>query len=186
MRFNWKGWKSSVLEPRERSIIINVFGLLVDRVADGSISRSVIFEDLTLKRGILPRLPSDKIRIASVINRCKLFWRRLPVWGGGAVRMCEGVQTDNACEMKIVLLLLLGSRRTRGIYKPTRWDPRRGRGNWPKVGVFSLLSLEQPAARYFELSCRSLKSLFHWSVPVSNVSLSRIFLFKKYPSVCAG
>lgn len=46
--------------------------------------------------------------------------------------------------MKIVLLLLLGSRRTtRGIYKPTRWDPRRGRENWPKVGFifFPFLSL---------------------------------------------
>lgn len=39
----------------------------------------------------------------------------------GLVRMCEGVQTDNAGEMKIVLLLLLGSRRTtRGIYEATR------------------------------------------------------------------
>ena len=62
MRFNWNGWKSSVLEPPERSIIINVFGLLVDPgVADSFDSRSVIFEDLTPKRGISQRLPSDKI-----------------------------------------------------------------------------------------------------------------------------
>lgn len=64
----------------------------------------------------------------------KVFWP----WRGcqieWPVRMCEGVQTDNAREMKIALLQLLSSRRTRGIYKPTRWDPRRERENWPKVG----------------------------------------------------
>ncbi|KAL6456706.1 hypothetical protein MHYP_G00352500 [Metynnis hypsauchen] len=31
-----------------------------------------------------------------------------------------GVRTDNAREMKTVLVLLLSSRRTRGIYEPTR------------------------------------------------------------------
>jgi len=69
-----------------------------------------------------------------MMNTLESFWP----WRGcqieWPVRMCEGVQTDNAREMKIALLLLLSSRRTRGIYKPTRWDPRRGRENWPKVG----------------------------------------------------
>lgn len=69
--------------------------------------------------------------------------------------------------MKIVLLLLLGSRRTtRGIYKPTRWDPRRGRENWPKVGVLFLLRaafshrLQTPASLHIQcvlVICHILK-----------------------------
>lgn len=74
----------------------------------------------------------------------KVFWPRRGCQIEWPVRMCEGITTDNAGEMKIVLLLLLGSRRTtRGIYKPTRWDPRRGRENWPKVGlIFSPILIE--------------------------------------------
>ncbi len=149
MRLHLKHKRPGALDARDCFIIINVSGSSCTRRSRiSSVPRPLISEDLT-REGSRWLLQSDKVCNTWVMNRSKLFWR---CWQLGGVRMCEGIQTDNAGEI-VRMGLRITEKKDRGKKKKEEkirekirqthaerrasWGPKAGQGNWPLVGATS-------------------------------------------------
>lgn len=110
----------------------------------------------------------DQVNI-KVINRPKLFLA-LAAGRFRAVRMCEGVQTDNAGEIarldwetqrkRTEKKQKGGKKRLKKKSKQTHaerlapWGPKAGHGNWPRVGATSLSFFSWNMPSYIPIDCR--------------------------------